>query len=405
MIRNHVFFRFNIFAASLILFFASGCVIDEKRGVKTKRAPLLKISPRDFPDFKDDLSYEGLERAITENIRFLEKKPGDALFHFGEHSVEAFRMIESLSLFLDFVRKKPSSKELKKFIGENFKVYGSSGNINSGEVLFTGYFEPVFKGSLTRNEVYRFPVYGRPKDLIRIDLSKFSPEYAGKDIIARYDGETAVPYFDRKKITFENVLENRAETIAWLKDPVDLFFLHIQGSGKALLQNGETVSLRYDSQNGRPYRSIGKLLIETNRIPKSEMSMQSIRTYLAEHPDEIDKALNHNPSYVFFRRGYSEYPKGCLDAELTPGRSIATDRKIFPDAALAFIKTGKPIIDVNGRIEEWTAMSRFVLNQDTGGAIRGAGRADIFWGAGRDAEITAGHMRHEGELFFLAPKN
>ena len=390
--------------ALALLFIATGCVVERKKGTSARQSALLKIHPWSFPDFKDDLPYDSLESGILKSIDYFKKKPKDALFQFGPDYFDTSRMLKSLDLFLDFIRQKPSAKQLKKFIRANYMVYGSAGNKKPKRVLFTGYFEPVFPGSPTKDDVYKFPVYSRPTDLMSIDLAPFSSEYKGKRIIARHDGETIVPYFDRENITTQNALDGKAHPIAWLKDPVDIFFLQIQGSGKAIFENGQTLSLRYDSQNGQPYRSIGKLLIETDRIPRSEMSMQRIRAYLEKNPDQMRDVLNHNPSYVFFRKGETEYPKGCIDVELTPGRSIATDRRMFPQGALMFVKTQKPVINGDGDIASWTDMSRFALNQDTGGAIRGPGRADIFFGDGKNAELAAGHMQHKGRLYFLVAK-
>jgi len=166
------------------------------------------------------------------------------------------------------------------------------------------------------------------------------------------------------------------------------------------MENGDALYLHYHTTNGHPYRSIGKLLIRENKIPKDEMSMQKIREYLTSHPDEMQEIFNYNPSYVFFKYE-KKGPLGSLNVALSPKRSIATDKRLFPKSALAFIKTQKPLINGNGNIKNWSDFSRFVLNQDTGGAIRGPGRADLFFGGGPDAEIGAGHMQHAGSLYFL----
>lgn len=212
-----------------------------------------------------------------------------------------------------------------------------------------------------------------------------------------------VPYWEREEIEKGNRLAEVAPPLAWLKDPVDIFFLQIQGSGKIYLDNNTPIHVHYDTTNGRPYRSIGKLLIDQGKIPRSEMSMQNIRAYLKNHPEEIEPILNHNPSYVFFKLE-KEGPIGFLDVKLTPGRSIALDRRLFPLSALAFIETQKPLIDGDGRIRKWSSFGRFALNQDTGGVIRGPGRADLFWGSGPYAEIAAGYMQHMGKLYFLLLK-
>jgi membrane-bound lytic murein transglycosylase A len=250
---------------------------------------------------------------------------------------------------------------------------------------------------------YLHAVHSLPTDLLTVDLSLFSEKFAGEKIVGKLSGNTVVPYDDRSQILSDPVFENRAAPIAWVDDPIALFFLHIQGSGKIVFENGDSIQVNYRGVNGRPYRSIGNYLIENGKIPKSEVSMQSIAAYLAAHPDEMTGILNTNPSYVFFSEA-KEGPFGCIQTLLVPGRSIALDRKLFPISALAFIEAQKPVIDRTGRIMEWTGFSRFVLNHDTGGAIKGPGRADIYCGEGRDAEITAGHLKHPGKLYFLVLK-
>jgi membrane-bound lytic murein transglycosylase A len=169
------------------------------------------------------------------------------------------------------------------------------------------------------------------------------------------------------------------------------------------LDDGALVRVNYAAANGRPYRSIGKLLIDRGEVSREEMSMQRIRSYLDDHPEQLEEILSHNPSYVFFRiaeRG----PLGNISVPLTGGRSIATDSRLFPKGALAFIVSEKPVIDEKGKILRWEPFSRFVVNQDTGGAIRGPARVDLFWGEGKIAEIAAGHMKQMGKLFFLVKK-
>ena len=212
-----------------------------------------------------------------------------------------------------------------------------------------------------------------------------------------------MPYYDRKEIENEGRLEGKTGVIAWLKDRIDLFFLQIQGSGKIHLDTGGTIDVHYQATNGQPYRSIGKLLVDEGKIPREKISMQKIRDYLNHHPEEIETVLNYNPSYVFFKIEQNG-PLGCLGVRLTPGRSIALDSRLYPAGGLALIETQKPLINGDGTILKWKSFSRFVLNQDTGGAITGPGRADIFWGNGTNAEITAGHMQEFGSLYFLILK-
>ncbi len=396
----------NSFVIIFVLF-VGGCAAVKKEPFVVRKAALARISLSEYPVFADDMLYDGLEHSICKSISYLKKVPSDRKFMFGKDSFTADHLIRSLQYFLACIQTKPSKHELSKFIKSNFLVYKSigsnGGNNGSGNVLFTGYYEPVLEGSLTQSDEFRFPVYAWPDDLAVIDLSLFSPKFSGKKIIGRFFENKVVPYYERREIEHQGCLEGKAEPVAWVKDRVDLFFLQIQGSGKICLNNGKTINVHYHTSNGRPYRSIGKYLIEKGKIPGSEMSMQKIRAYLRDNPKELERVLHYNPSYVFFKIE-SDGPLGCLNVKLTPGRSIALDRKIFPRAALAFIETKKPLIDGAGKIHVWKDCNRFVLNQDTGGAILGPGRADIFFGNGIYAEIAAGHIQHPGKLYFLILK-
>ncbi|MBU4345192.1 MAG: MltA domain-containing protein [Desulfobacteraceae bacterium] len=392
----------NYFIVIFVLF-AGGCAALKKEPSVIKKAALTKISPSKYPVFADDMFYDGLEYSICKSISYLQKVPSVRTFMFGEDRFTADHLIKSLQYFLTYIQAKPSKHDLNRFIRSNFWIYRSIGGNGSGNVLFTGYYEPILEGSLKQSDEFSFPLYAWPDDLAVINLSLFSPEFSGKKIIGRCFKNTVVPYYERREIELQGCLEDTAEPIAWVKDRVDLFFLQIQGSGKIYLNNGKTINVHYHTSNGRPYKSVGNYLIEKGKIPRSEMSMQKIRAYLRDNPKELDTILHYNPSYVFFKIE-DDGPLGCLDVKLTPGRSIALDRKIFPKAALAFIETKKPLIDGTGKIHIWKNYNRFVLNQDTGGAILGPGRADMFFGNGIYAEIAAGHMQHPGKLYFLILK-
>lgn len=365
-----------------------------------ERPALERLSPADFPRWVDDMACDGLIRAVDQSLAYLGRVPPDRMFQFGKDRFSTAHMIRSLKAFREFLGSEPASGQIDRFIRSRYRVYRSRGSDGGGRVLFTGYYEPFLRGSTERTERYRFPVYGRPPDLVRIDLEKFHPRFAGERIIARIDHRQVLPYPDREAISFGGILEGRAPVLAWVDDRVDLFFLQIQGSGRIFLDQGGVMNVHYHESNGRPYRSIGKLLIDEKKIDRSRMSMQAIRAYLRAHPEQIQRILTYNPSYVFFRIE-ADGPLGALGVPLTPGRSLAVDRRLFPDGALAFVQTRKPLVRGGGEIAGWTGMDRFVLNQDTGGAIRGAGRADLFWGNGGYAELAAGHMRHPGRLFFL----
>ncbi|MCF8081216.1 MAG: MltA domain-containing protein [Desulfobacterales bacterium] len=394
---------FRIVAGLLIAVLAGGCAVQAPAPVPPETVPepaLVRVKPGHVPVFFDDMAFDGLANAIDQSLIYLKRLPPEREFAFGPDRYSAPHMIRSLAVFKDFLDNRPTARELTSFLRDRYIVYRSSGSDGSGRVLFTGYYEPFLQGSLKRTETYRYPVYGMPQDLVQIDLSLFNPKYNGERITARIENRQVLPYFDRADISFENRLQDKAEILAWVDNRVDLFFLQIQGSGRIFLENGGTLNVHYRASNGHPYRSIGRLLIEEGQIDPSRMSMQKIRQYLQEHPEEMRRILTHNPSYIFFQI-VEEGPTGALGVELTPGRSIAIDRRLFPDAALAFAESKKPLIDGSGGIAAWTDLHRFVLSQDTGGAIRGPGRADLFWGNGRYAELAAGHMQHPGRLFFF----
>jgi membrane-bound lytic murein transglycosylase A len=387
----------------LFLLMYTGCGIFKKKPPEIKETALIRIDSSAYPDFFDDMDYDGLENCILESISYLNRVSPTLKFRFGQDIFNTPHMIKSLEHFLNFIRTKPLKDELIQYIKKNYLIYTTVGSDTPRQVLFTGYYEPVLEGSLKKDSTYKFPIYTRPDDLTTVDLSLFSPQFEGETIIGRYTNQRVVPYYDRKEIENEGLLEGKVQEIAWLKDRIDLFFLQIQGSGKICLDNGKTIDVHYHATNGQPYRSIGKFLVDQGKIPLEEISMQKIRDYLRHHPEEIETILNYNPSYVFFKIEPNG-PIGCLEAKLTPGRSIALDSRLFPPAGLAFIETKKPLINADKTIQQWMSFSRFVLNQDTGGAIRGPARADLFWGNGPYAEIAAGHMQEFGTLYFLILK-
>jgi membrane-bound lytic murein transglycosylase A len=307
---------------------------------------------------------------------------------------------ESHEVFLDLLSKGFDTHQLSREIKKKFRIYQATGRVGNKGVLFTGYYEPIYEASLVPDETFRYPLYRSPSDLIRIDLSLFNEKFKGESIIARIEGKKVLPYYSRYQIEGERVLKGKGLEMAWLKDPLDVAFLHIQGSGRLKLPDGKDLFVHYQASNGRPYRSIGRYMIEKGFLTHEEMSMQAIRKYLTEHPEVLHEVLNSNSSYVFFQQ-VENGPLGSLGVLLTPGRSIALDSKIFPQGALGFILCRKPLVENQGNIVGWTKFSRFVLNQDSGGAIKGAGRADIFCGNGRDAELTAGHLQQEGDLYIL----
>jgi membrane-bound lytic murein transglycosylase A len=389
-------------ALTALLFF--GCPAPPKPAPTPPGAeaapPMARMEPSTYPDFSDDLDFEGLEHGIGQSIVYLQALPPGREFQFGSDRYDAAHLLLTLQRFQSFIRSRPTGADLQKYLRAFYRVYQSVGRDQRGEVLFTGYYEPQLRGRRSTSPDYRYPIYGRPEDLLSIDLGAFAEKYKGDKLIGRVQDGVVVPYHDRRDIDQDGALYGKAQPLAWVSDPVELFFLHIQGSGRVLLEDGQTLLVGYDTTNGRPYRSVGQLLIDEGKISREEMSMQRIRDYLNQHPGDIQRVLNHNPSYIFFKVT-PDGPLGSLNVRLTPGRSLALDRKLFPAAALTFVTTQKPLSNGMGRITSWVDCRRFMLNQDTGGAITGAGRADLFWGSGPYAELAAGHLKHPGKLYFL----
>ncbi len=257
------------------------------------------------------------------------------------------------------------------------------------------------------DEIYKYPLYSIPGDLLEIDLSLFSEKYKGhKRLVARVDEpkNRVVPYFSRAEINSMEDFTGRSKPLVWLKSRVDRFFLEIQGSGRVVLDSGEQLRLHYAKSNGNAYRSIGRYLIGKNEILKEDMSLQAIRKWLELNPERMDEVLNYNESFVFFQIEDGG-PYGCLGVEVTPLRSIATDTGLFPKGALCFMQSRLPDKENIKPVKEWEKASLFVLNQDTGGAIKGPARADLFCGNGKYAQFTAGYMNQYGSLFFLVLKS
>lgn len=352
----------------------------------------------------DDLVFKDLSDAARQSLEYYKKLPSDTVLIFGPERQSAGSMVSMLEFFLSIIEDSALTPERRiDRIKDEFILYRSVGANGRGKVLFTGYYEPLLSCRRSHDGAFRYPLYKRPDDIIEIDLSQFGENFSRDRIFGRLSNKKVIPYYTRQEIDHNKALDNKGLEILWCSDPVDIYMLQVQGSGKADLGDGERVSVLYDGQNGRPYRSIGKHLIDIGAIPKDKMSMQAIREHLRTHPDELFTILNQNPSYVFFK--IDKGPAvGNIGAPLTPGRSIATDARLFPKGALGLIRAEKPVFTDDGSVKEWVPFTRFVLNQDTGGAIRGPGRVDLFWGEGAEAALAAGYMQQEGKLYFLLRK-
>jgi membrane-bound lytic murein transglycosylase A len=345
----------------------------------------------------DDADAEGLLLALAESRRVLEAAPAREL-GFGPDRVPASAVAAQLAELERLVRSGLSGAELLEELLGRWRLYESAAG--EGGVLFTGYYEGSLRGSRREHGPYRVPLYRPPPGLVTADLGLFAQELAGRRISGLLDGKRLVPVPARAEIA-RGALAGRGLELLWVDDPVEAFFVEIQGSARVSLDDGTQISVGYAEKNGHPYRPIGALLRDEDKIPREKMSAQAIKAYLRESPHEQRRVFDHNPSVVFFRERRG--PEGSTGAIVTAGRSIATDSKLFPPGALALIRTSVPVLDEHGgRIGE-ELLVRLVLNQDTGGAIRGPGRVDLFTGYGPEAEALAGQLQHRGSLYFLAP--
>lgn len=300
---------------------------------------------------------------------------------------------------------------VRDFLEAQFLPYRVANADGSVQGLVTGYYEPLLRGSRRKEGPYRYPIYAAPADLLTIDLAEINPELKHLRLRGRLEGRRVVPYYPRAAI--ERGLPALAgRELLWVDDPVDLFFLQIQGSGRVRLPTGELVRVGYADQNGQPYKSIGRYLVEQGELKLEQASMQGIKAWGAANPAKLSALLDQNASYVFFRElpqaagaqaadagapMATDGPVGALGVALTPERSIAVDPRYIPLGAPVFLATTWPGSD--------RPLARLMLAQDSGGAIRGAVRADYFWGFGDAAGAQAGRMRQSARMWVLLPKD
>jgi len=365
--------------------------------------PLVRLPTDRFPLFTDDMDLASLETAVEKSLQYYKRAAGKGPVRMDDTWVSVKDLQDSLITLREIIRSGETAEVRQTRIRETFDVYQSTGSDGENNVLFTGYFESILKGSLKKTEEYRYPVYKAPDDAITVNLGKFRDRYKNEQLIGRVKNGELVPYYSRSEIENQGSLAGRNLELAWVDDRVDLYFMHTQGSGKIEMTDGRLLQIGYALKNGRPFQSVSPYLLKMGKITPQENSYKEIKKYLKEHPDELSEILGHNESFIFFRI-VREGPIGAIEEILTPGRSIATDPDLFPKGALAFIRARKPILDKEGNVESWIPYSRFVVSQDVGGVIKGAGRVDLFCGSGGEAEMLAGSLKERGELYFLVKK-
>lgn len=381
-----------------LILLVSGCggrAVQQISGrIVSPPSSFLELVPSNSIDsLTDDLDVASLSLAIDRSLQYFSRFNDADVYYVGARQSTVAEMVETLKAFRDIVSGDEADQAKQRKIRDTFDFYKSRGDDKKGRVIFTGYYEPILNGSLSKTTQYRYPLYRTPDETVALN--------AGKSIGRMVKGEV-LPHYKRAEIDSDKSLAGKNLEIIWVDDLVALFFLQIQGSGKVRLPDGSLIHVGYAQSNGYPYRSISNYMVDKGMLSKNDTSLPAIKKYLREHPDEIEKVFNYNERYVFFRlldRG----PIGSLGIPVTGGRTIASDPSVFPKGALALIRTRKPLID-KGEVVRWTTFSRFVLNQDTGAAIIGAGRIDIFCGGGAEAEGMAGRLKEGGEMIFLLKK-
>ncbi|WP_306604697.1 murein transglycosylase A [Azonexus sp.] len=399
----------TLFAVSLFL---AGCSMLPSKGAPTEKAaekpapcpvcvacpvcpaPGKPVTPVEFsrtltpadwsalPGWQDD-AHSAAWPAFLQSCRGLRNRAG----------AEAWRPVCALSAEVDG----KSDKAVREFFEKHLQPHGISAADVAVDGMVTGYYEPLLNGSRQSGKKFAHALHAVPDNLLTIELGDLFPELKGKRVRGRVEGNKVVPYWPRGEILAQGS-KLPARTLAYVDDPIELFFLQVQGSGRIRLPDGSLMRVNYADQNGHPYRSIGRVLVERGDLKLEEASMQGIQAWARANPARLNELLNANPSYVFFREmpASDDGPQGALGVPLTAERSIAIDPRSVPLGAPVFLATTRP--------NSTQAMNRLVMAQDTGGAIKGAVRADFFWGFGKEAGALAGRMKQNGRMWVLLPK-
>ena len=371
-----------VFLASVFL---TGCAV---RPPPPPRLTLTQVGFADLDGWKDDHAGEALQALIKSCAEIAKRADKDAV---GPPSLKS--TAADWRDACNAASQTASDDDSARAYFERYFAPYLAANNDEPTGLFTGYYEPLLSGARERGGPYQTPILKRPPDLVMVELGRFRPAWRGERIAGRVVNGALLPYDSRAAIE-RGALDRLNLAIFWVDDPVAAFFLQVQGSGRVALSDGSMARLGYDGQNGQAYVAIGRLLVERGVFTREEVSLQAIRAWIKAHPQEGAALMDENPSYVFFREMAGDGPLGSEGVVLTPGRSLAVDRNFIPLGAPLFL------VATDGE----AALRRLVIAQDTGGAISGPVRGDVFWGFGDDAEAIAGRMRARGRYYLLLPK-
>lgn len=383
-----------IISAGLALFLSS-CAAQPVKTVDVS-AP-LKLSESSFsslPNWRKE-DFQNLAQAYTRSCDRILKKSSQKLFGVDQQFGAAQEWQIACRKFSKI--NKTDSSSVRRFFEQNFVPYSVGAGTNM-DGLFTGYYEASLRGSKTRKGPYQYPLRARPDDLVMVNLGEFRDELKGQRIAGRVKGGNLKPYETHEQILAGKLPKSQDKALVWVDSPVDAFFIQIQGSGLVSLDDGTLMRVGYAGQNGHPYYAVGRELVKQGELRKDEVSLQTIRGWMAANPDKAQSLMTTNKSYVFFRALDGEGPEGGEGVPLTAHRSLAVDHSIIPYGMPVWLSAEHPDPSQGG-------INRLMITQDTGGAIRGPVRGDYFWGYGETAEQMAGAMKSKGRYWFLIPKN
>lgn len=361
---------------------------DYSRQLGPGEYPLRKVEdPREIPDFTAACgNMAGLRDAAQRSLEFLAKPSSAGFFPYPAApgvKITLEQAVASLKDLIAMIDSGIGSSQMNEAIRRKFDVYVSVGCDMNGTVLFTGYYTPIFNASPVCTDKFKYPLYRAPADLKKDEM-----------------GNILTKYPPRAEIEKSNMLAGKNLELFWLADPFEVFIVHVQGSARLRMPDGKEVTIGYTANNGYEYHSVGKEMIADGKIAKEGLSLQAMIDYFKAHPDEVQTYTWRNPRFVFFDKNDDACPHGCLNVPVTPMRSVAVDKSIFPRAGLVFVAASVPVRVGSGGVE-LAPHPGFALDQDAGNAIRAPGRCDIYMGVGDAAGALAGRTYQEGKLYYL----
>lgn len=353
---------------------------------------LVKLDPKDYPDMRAAwLDRANLEKAVLKSIQYTNSPSSSRFYPSGPNDPITHDQVQaSLNDFLAMLRDPSITPDtFQQKILDRYEVWMAKGYDRKGSVWFTGYYTPIFHASLTPTAEYKYPVYHKPKDL---SADPITGQVFGREVApGKYE-----TYPTRRELLSSGALKGLE--LCYFRTPLEAYIIQVQGSAKIILPDNKEMMIGYAGKNGRDYKGLGSQLVAAGRIEKHKLSLPAIMEYEKTHSEEIAEMILNNDSFVFLKQyDAKEWPQGSLGVQVTPDRSLATDKTIFPRASVTFVKTDKP----TGVSDTVAPYEGFILDQDTGGAIRAAGRADIYMGIGETAGAKAGHQFSEGKLYYI----